>query len=100
MRVRTLFFDNDLMNPITTTSTSATGTTLSIPGKGVYTDGPKLQEKALYSTEAQGTTSVKMEMNTFDAIIGAAILAIIGMIIYLVATSQRATTEKKKSTKK
>ena len=66
-------------NPGTTSS----GTTLSAPESGAYTSVPRFDERLLYSSEASANaTGVNKEINMFDAIIGVAVIVIIGLVAY------------------
>ena len=70
--------------------TTASGASLTAPQKGVYSKVPKFDERLLLSSEAkpkiEGTTGV--HFTVFDGVITIAILAVIGFIVYLVATSK------------
>lgn len=84
------------MDPIMTTSGATnTGSLLTAPLGGAYTTPIPVDARTLYSSEAD-TKAVKTEMNVFDAVIGIAILVIIGMIIALVATSKNEGKAKSK----
>lgn len=80
------------MNPLIMSGSTTTGSLLTAPTGTPYTTPAAVDARTLYSTEAT-TNSVKTEMNMFDAIIGVAILVIIGLIIYLVASSKQKVAE-------
>lgn len=86
------------MNPITINPEVSTGTMLTAPTGEAYTTPVPLDARALYSSEVNNT-DIKNEMNMFDAVIGAAMLVIIGLIILLVATSNKTPKEEKKMKK-
>ena len=94
--MRTLDF---LCNIMATTAQNAplsvSGSTLSNPSTNAYTSVPKFDEKLLYSSEKSVVSTVKTAMNMYDAIIIGAIVFIIGMLVYVVATNNTPTKKKK-----
>lgn len=81
--------------------TTASGASLSAPQKGVYSKVPKFDERLLLSSEAKPKMdgNAGMHFTVVDGVLMIAIFAVIGFIVYLVATSKPqviSSTKKKK----
>lgn len=79
---------------MTTTATgalsTASGVSLTAPQKGVYSKVPKFDERLLLSSEAKPSMegATPMRFTVVDGVIVVLVLAVIGFIVYLVATSK------------